>query len=119
MTSAQRKEGRLLMQAVFSGIPCFVIITFRHLIHLPLIELIGADWCLLNGPIVYIWFNSEIRSDWLELIGLKNEVRQKLYMNTFVINKLGLRPNAVNDSNDKQNTQIQSSNNVIEAPTMA
>src|SRR5690349_5151184 len=67
MTSAQRKEGRLLMQAVFSGIPCFVIITFRHLIHLPLIELIGADWCLLNGPIVYIWFNSEIRSDWLEL----------------------------------------------------
>src|SRR3569623_2142 len=79
MTAAQKKEGRILIQAVFSGIPCFVMMTFHHLFPFPLIELLGGDWCILNGPVTYLSFNSEVRSDWLELIGLK-AVRKKFYI---------------------------------------
>uniref|UniRef100_A0A914C402 Uncharacterized protein n=1 Tax=Acrobeloides nanus TaxID=290746 RepID=A0A914C402_9BILA len=94
MSAEKKKEGRLLIQAVFSGIPCIVIMTFHHLIRLPLVELLGAEWCLLNGPFVYLWFNSEIRSDFLELIRLKKATR-KTYLNTFIQMR---RQNTINDT---------------------
>jgi hypothetical protein len=118
MSAAQKLEGRLLLQAVFSGIPCFVMMTFHHLFPLPLMELLGGDWCVLNGPLTYLSFNSEVRSDWLELIGLK-AVRKRLYIqNTFMINKFGIRSNAVNGTTDRQNAQFQAIE-VTQAPTMA
>ena len=46
----------------------------------------------VNGPFVYLWFNSEIRSDFLELIGLK---KAKTYLNTFIQTR---RQNTVNDT---------------------
>jgi hypothetical protein len=66
---AHKKERRLLIQALFSGIPCFILMTFHHLIRFPLLELLGGDWCILNGPIVYLWFNAEIRNDFIEITG--------------------------------------------------
>ena len=101
MTVAQKKEGRLLIQAVFSGIPCFVMMTFHHVFPLPLIELIGGDWCVLNGPVTYLSFNSEVRSDWLELVGLKTATKKMTYMNTFIRNKVGITPNTVRDTTKK------------------
>ena len=88
MSAAQKLEGRLLLQAVFSGIPCFVMMTFHHLFPLPLMELLGGDWCVLNGPLTYLSFNSEVRSDCLELIGLKAVTKKITYMNTFMRNKV-------------------------------
>uniref|UniRef100_A0A914CLY9 Uncharacterized protein n=1 Tax=Acrobeloides nanus TaxID=290746 RepID=A0A914CLY9_9BILA len=68
-TVAHKKERRLLIQALFSGTPCFILMTFHHLIRFPLLELLGGDWCILNGPIVYLWFNTEMRNDFIEIIG--------------------------------------------------
>uniref|UniRef100_A0A914D455 Uncharacterized protein n=1 Tax=Acrobeloides nanus TaxID=290746 RepID=A0A914D455_9BILA len=95
------------------------MMTFHHVFPLPLIELIGGDWCVLNGPVTYISFNSEVRSDWLQLIGLKAVTKNITYMNTFMRNKVGSGPNAVSSSHDKQLTSYPTNSYVTQAQTMA
>jgi hypothetical protein len=79
LTAANKKERRLLIQALVSGSPCFFMMTFHHLIHFPLLELLSGELCVGIDPIVYLWFNREIRADFFELIdetlkqfGIKN-----------------------------------------------
>uniref|UniRef100_A0A914DFL4 Uncharacterized protein n=1 Tax=Acrobeloides nanus TaxID=290746 RepID=A0A914DFL4_9BILA len=79
LTTANKKERRLLIQALVSGSPCFFMMTFHHLIHFPLLELLSGELCVGIDPIVYLWFNREIRADFFELIdetlkkfGIKN-----------------------------------------------
>ena len=67
----QKKERRLLIQAIVSGIPCFLLMTCHHLIHFPLLEVLAGELCVGTDPIVYMWFNREIRSDFLEITGTK------------------------------------------------
>ena len=72
MTSQLKKERRLLIQAVISGSPCFVLMTCHHLIHFPFLEILAGELCVGIDPVVYMWFNKDIRSDLLELIGYTN-----------------------------------------------
>jgi hypothetical protein len=97
MTAAQKQDGRLLIQGVFSGIPCFGMMTFHHLIRLPLMEILSGDWCFLNGPLAYLWFNKEVRSDWLEFVGLKS-ARKKINITAYIKYKFSRKTNVVNDN---------------------
>uniref|UniRef100_A0A914QZF5 Uncharacterized protein n=1 Tax=Panagrolaimus davidi TaxID=227884 RepID=A0A914QZF5_9BILA len=71
LTVQHKKERRLLIQAIISGSPCFILMTCHHLIHFPLLEVLAGEMCVGIDPIVYMWFNKEIRADFLEITGLK------------------------------------------------
>ena len=69
MTAYHKKERRLLFQALVSGSPCFLMMTFHHIIHFPLMELISGELCVGIDPIVYLLFNTDIRKDFTEIFG--------------------------------------------------
>ena len=66
-----KKERRLLILAIVSGIPCFILMTCHHLIHFPLLEVLAGELCVGIDPIIYMCFNREMRSDFLEFTGTK------------------------------------------------
>ena len=47
------------------------MMTFHHIIHFPLMELISGELCVGIDPIVYLLFNTDIRKDFMEIFGWK------------------------------------------------
>uniref|UniRef100_A0A914P6C1 7TM GPCR serpentine receptor class x (Srx) domain-containing protein n=1 Tax=Panagrolaimus davidi TaxID=227884 RepID=A0A914P6C1_9BILA len=71
LTVQHKRERRLLFQAIISGSPCFILMTCHHLIHFPLLEVLAGELCVGIDPIIYMWFNKEIRTDFFEISGIK------------------------------------------------
>uniref|UniRef100_A0A914Y3V8 Uncharacterized protein n=1 Tax=Panagrolaimus superbus TaxID=310955 RepID=A0A914Y3V8_9BILA len=76
LTVQHKKERRLLFQAIISGSPCFVLMTCHHLIHFPLLEVLAGELCVGIDPIIYMWFNEQIRTDFFDIIGIKNFMKR-------------------------------------------
>lgn len=92
----RKKDIRFLIQAGLSGIPCMLLMTSHHLFPTPIVENLAGDWCVSIAPPIYLWFNREIRSDWMELIGLK-KAREWLKTSTFVRKMIYRHSNNVRD----------------------
>jgi hypothetical protein len=54
------------------------MMTFHHLMRYPLVEILGGVWCMLNGPIAYLSFNSELRRDFFQIFLGANKMAKKL-----------------------------------------
>uniref|UniRef100_A0A914QGL6 7TM GPCR serpentine receptor class x (Srx) domain-containing protein n=1 Tax=Panagrolaimus davidi TaxID=227884 RepID=A0A914QGL6_9BILA len=76
LTVHHKKERRLLIQAIISGSPCFVLMTCHHLIHFPLLEVLAGELCVGIDPIIYMWFNHDIRNDFFDIIGIKKLMKR-------------------------------------------
>ena len=73
------------------------MMTFHHLIRFPLIEVLGTVWCMLNGPIAYLTFNSDLRVDFLAIFLGMNKTAKKM-ATTFIPQfrrRFGKKTNAV------------------------
>ena len=84
LTIQHKKERRLLIQAVISGSPCFFLMTFHHLIHFPLMEVLAGELCVGIDPLIYLCFNKDIRSDFLEIVGVKSCIPRVFHCTTTV-----------------------------------
>uniref|UniRef100_A0A914D3I7 Uncharacterized protein n=1 Tax=Acrobeloides nanus TaxID=290746 RepID=A0A914D3I7_9BILA len=72
-----------------------MMMTFHHLVPSALLELLGGFWCVTNGPFAYLWFNSELRADFLDIyFGLKKTTK-RIYYKVSSIPGLRRRTNAV------------------------
>uniref|UniRef100_A0A914PH29 7TM GPCR serpentine receptor class x (Srx) domain-containing protein n=1 Tax=Panagrolaimus davidi TaxID=227884 RepID=A0A914PH29_9BILA len=60
-----------VLYAIISGSPCFILMTCHHIIHFPLLEVLAGELCVGIDPIIYVWFNKEIRTDFFEISGIK------------------------------------------------
>uniref|UniRef100_A0A914EDB7 Uncharacterized protein n=1 Tax=Acrobeloides nanus TaxID=290746 RepID=A0A914EDB7_9BILA len=86
-SSTQKVEERLLYQGLISSIPCLLMITFHHLIRESSMSLLGSYWCTSHRPLVFLWFNKELRKDYLKTFGLKGIVEK--------MKKIKRGPNAI------------------------
>ena len=90
-TTAMMNEMRLLYQGFLTALPCILMMTFHHLVRFPFVEyILGGGWCVLNGPVVYLWFNTDLRMDFFELYGLtrfNNALRRQATNNVNVIHE--------------------------------
>jgi hypothetical protein len=86
-SNTQKVEERLLYQGFISAIPCLLMITFHHLIRVSIISLLGSYWCTSHRPLVFLWFNKELRKDYMKTFGLKKIVEK--------MKKIKRGPNAI------------------------
>uniref|UniRef100_A0A914CRI5 Store-operated calcium entry-associated regulatory factor n=1 Tax=Acrobeloides nanus TaxID=290746 RepID=A0A914CRI5_9BILA len=86
-SNIQKIEARLLYQGFISAIPCLLMITFHHLVRVSIVSLLGSYWCTSHRPLVFLWFNKELRKDYMKTFGLKKIVE--------TIKKIKRGPNAI------------------------
>jgi tryptophan-rich sensory protein len=70
LSQKHRTNRRFLYQAMFSALPCLMFINCYHF-NIATLELLLAEICAMVNPFVYLWFNSELRKDFLEIVRVK------------------------------------------------